>query len=353
MFPAPSDFRDPNYKKANIPVFLLRSLFKTLDELGVLSPRLTIGLGFSIEDLDDPACRISFRQGRETIRRALKLTKGQALGLETGRRETLNSVGLVGYAMSTCQTLGEAFALGVELQRETGAMLDFYPTIENGMVRISAMNRYLDPEIHAFLFEEAFAYILQSGRELLGQSFSPLRVDLPYPAPAYAEAYADVFGCEIRFDQTAGHFCYDAAWHDAKLPSADVLTHRQVVNFLRQGRGQGADNEEIIRNVERQIYQNLDRQISINEVAKQLFMSERTLRRRLSDCGVSFSAMVDRLRNEKAQELLVNPRISIEQIAYAVGFSGPQNFHHAFRRWTGKTPGKLRREVLAAWQTRA
>ncbi len=51
---------------ANIPAFLIRSLIATLNDLGYATSRLTVGLGVSLEDLADPACRISFRQAAKS-----------------------------------------------------------------------------------------------------------------------------------------------------------------------------------------------------------------------------------------------------------------------------------------------
>ncbi|RYE74878.1 MAG: AraC family transcriptional regulator, partial [Hyphomicrobiales bacterium] len=92
---------DARYLAANIPAFLIRALVATLGDLGLDAKRVLVGLGLSMDDLSDPACRVSFRQGREVILRAMKLGKGRALGLETGMREKITSVGLVGYAMMT------------------------------------------------------------------------------------------------------------------------------------------------------------------------------------------------------------------------------------------------------------
>ncbi|WP_234891465.1 helix-turn-helix transcriptional regulator [Agrobacterium vitis] len=74
-------------------------------------------------------------------------------------------------------------------------------------------------------------------------------------------------------------------------------------------------------------------------------MSERTLRRRLAESGVSFQSLLDDLRKNRTLELLGNRNMSVEQIAFAVGFSDPHNFRRAFRRWTGTTPGALRADL--------
>lgn len=341
--------KDVRYLTANIPVFLLRCMTATLIDLGYDPARLTLGLGLTLDDLADPTCRVSFRQGREMIVRALKLAKRHALGLETGTRETITSIGLVGYAMITSRTVGEAIKLGLKLQKDTGSMLEFDMRVSDDAIAVTASSRFHDVEIHAFLVEEAFGSFMQIGRGLVGDRFRPLRVELAYPAPVHADSYRRVFDCDIRFGQTANAFVYDPAWHSVPLMTSDLLSHREVLGFLEHNRARNHEVMEIIESVERVLRQNLHALPNFRTVARQLHMSERTLRRRLTECGVSFQSLLDGLRKNRALELLGNPQVSVEQVAFAVGFTDPHNFRRAFRRWTGSTPGALRADMTRIW----
>jgi AraC-like DNA-binding protein len=336
---------DARYVAANIPVFLIRSLVATLADIGIDASNLTAGLGITNDDLADPNCRISFRQGREVILRALRLTKGQALGLETGIREKITSVGLVGYLMMTANSVGDAVRIGLELQKDTGSMLEFDTRSDAEGIVVTATSRFHDPDIFVFLVEEAFASFMGIAIGLVGDDFKPRRVDLAYPAPSYADAYRRVFGCEIRFGQMQNAFVYDPAWYGRPLATADPFTHRQLLEFMAYNRARSREAAEIIASVERVLRQKLDGRNHIAMVARALGMSERTLRRRLSDSGVSFQSLLDGLRKNRALELLANQLVSVEQIAFAVGFTDPHNFRRAFRRWTGSTPAVLRAEL--------
>ncbi|WP_377293336.1 AraC family transcriptional regulator [Rhizobium sp. SG2393] len=337
---------DTRYVTANIPAFLIRSLVAALADLGIQPARVLVGLGLSVEDLNDPACRVSFRQGREAIVRALKMTRGQALGLETGRREKITSVGLVGYAMLTAATIGDAVKLGLELQKDTGSMLEFDARTSADGVAVTAYSRYPDPEIHVFLVEEAFASFMGIATVLAGSEFKPQRVDFAFPPPVHAAAYHAVFGCPVHFGQIENAFVYDVAWYKRPLASADPFAHRQLLEFLAYSGARKREASEIIESVERVFRQKLqERNHSAAKVARELGMSERTLRRRLAESGVSFQSLLERSRKHRAMELLANPHMSVEQIAYAVGFTDPHNFRRAFRRWTGTTPREVRAEI--------
>jgi AraC-like DNA-binding protein len=72
--------------------------------------------------------------------------------------------------------------------------------------------------------------------------------------------------------------------------------------------------------------------------------SERTLSRRLSQCGTSYQTLVDRLRFDLARNLLLESDALIRDISAAIGFSDPANFSRLFRRVSGISPRQFRRE---------
>lgn len=340
---------DARYVTANIPAFLIRSLAATIGDMGFDPGRLLAGLGVTMDDLADPACRVSFRQGREVILRAMKIAKGRALGLETGIREKITSVGIVGYAMLTAPDVGEAVRLGLELQKDTGSMLEFDMRSSGGGVAVTATSRFNDPEIYVFLVEEAFASFMGIGLALAGEEFKPLRVEFTYPPPSHVDDYARVFGCDIRFGAIENAFVFDPEWYGQPLATADPFGHRQLLEFLAFNRARSREAAEIIESVERVLRPRLEAHHAIARVARELGMSERTLRRRLAESGTSFQTVLDGLKKNRALELLANPQMSVEQIAFAVGFTDPHNFRRAFRRWTGSTPGTLRKDLSANW----
>ncbi|MGB6055137.1 MAG: helix-turn-helix transcriptional regulator [Burkholderiaceae bacterium] len=80
----------------------------------------------------------------------------------------------------------------------------------------------------------------------------------------------------------------------------------------------------------------------IDAVARQLHMTGRTLRRKLQAQGVSYQSILTDVRRQLALGYLRKTRMSVEDIAAALGFSDAANFRHAFKKWTGRTPGEYR-----------
>ncbi len=81
---------------------------------------------------------------------------------------------------------------------------------------------------------------------------------------------------------------------------------------------------------------------SLRDVAQQMGISERTLRRRLTDAGTSFSALVSRKRIDLANGWLSSTDFDLKHISFLLGYSEPAAFSRAFKRWTGDSPGRRR-----------
>lgn len=84
----------------------------------------------------------------------------------------------------------------------------------------------------------------------------------------------------------------------------------------------------------------------IETVAKELRMSPRTLRRRLTNEKTSFKRLLTQARQEQAREYLADPLLDIKEVAYLLGYEDQNSFYRAFRLWEGDTPSNWRRAAI-------
>jgi len=73
-------------------------------------------------------------------------------------------------------------------------------------------------------------------------------------------------------------------------------------------------------------------------IAPKLGISPRTLSRKLKNEGTTFERVLDELRHAMAINYFRGQKVSVNEIAYLVGFSEPAAFSRAFKRWTGVSP---------------
>ena len=84
----------------------------------------------------------------------------------------------------------------------------------------------------------------------------------------------------------------------------------------------------------------------LGQVAERVGITQRTLQRRLSSAGTSYTQLVNELRFGLAAKLLEDPTVPIASIASEAGFANHSGFSRAFHSWTGMTPRQYRSQLL-------
>ena len=82
---------------------------------------------------------------------------------------------------------------------------------------------------------------------------------------------------------------------------------------------------------------------SLADVAPDLGLSVRTLQRRLAERGLVYRDLVQGTRRQLALEYLERGDTDLTEVALLLGYAELAAFAHAFRRWTGASPGAHRR----------
>jgi AraC-like DNA-binding protein len=80
----------------------------------------------------------------------------------------------------------------------------------------------------------------------------------------------------------------------------------------------------------------------VQQVARELSVSPRTLQRRLESAGTSFQQVLDEVRQDTARRLLSATELQPAEIAFLLGFEELNFFNRAFIAWDGITPGRWR-----------
>ncbi|MBO9662786.1 AraC family transcriptional regulator [Dokdonella sp.] len=339
---------DARYTAAVIPTTILAVLAQLADAEGVAVEPWLAGLGITRAQIDDASVRVSYRQASLIIKRALRAIPRSEFGLEVGSHQSNGTFGVMGLAMMTARTFGDAVAIGVEYADITGALMDVETETPNAHeVALVARPRFPDEEILVFLCEELFASTLQLARGLVGGTFKPECLELTYPAPPHAADYRKLFGCEIRFGASRNRMVVGARWLEQRLPTHHPVSAQQALAICREQAAQIRRQSEIIASVERILRRRLAEHPTLSEIAQNLNLSERTLRRHLATAGRVYRDIHDQLRAERALELLSAGALSIAAIGSEVGYSDAREFRRAFKRWTGAPPTAMRHAAVA------
>ncbi|HEK3744119.1 TPA: AraC family transcriptional regulator [Pseudomonas aeruginosa] len=320
---------DARYELAQVSTFLLQTLAEVVEGHGVDPARLCRGLGFTVEDLQDPTQRISYRQAVSMIQRALQALPERGLGLWVGHQNVLGTLGLLGHVLSLCRTLRDAFDIGVRYQHSSGGIVTSSVYQQGDTFFVEVECHLPSSEVQVFAIEEFFASLLVYGRALVSPAFEPLGIELIHAAPPYAGEYLRLLGPQVRFG------C---------LPNHNLPALRQALALLEQESTQVHRKLDLVQAVERAIARDLSLGSQIERISAELNMSSRTLRRRLAEHGLTFEALLEQVRRGRAMSLLGNPGMSIERITEEVGYRDIRSFRRAFKRWTGVSPATFRSE---------
>jgi AraC-like DNA-binding protein len=87
--------------------------------------------------------------------------------------------------------------------------------------------------------------------------------------------------------------------------------------------------------------------VSIDEVARAMDTSVRTMQRELSRAGTDFRSLTSTVRIQRATELLQDRNVSITNVSEDLGYSSPAGFSRAFRKATGLGPREFRMKETA------
>lgn len=182
---------------------------------------------------------------------------------------------------------------------------------------------------------------------LVGRRIPVTLAEFACPRPEHAQEYTVVYSQRLRFDaeQTALHF--DAAQLAAPVIQDEASLRRFLRTAPRSVFLKYKDEDSWTARVRRRLRGSLGSAEwpRFEDVAEELGVAETTLRRRLESEGTSYQGIKDELRHDAAVHHLSGTRLSIAEIASALGFQETSAFHRAFKRWSGVQPGEYRRRA--------
>jgi AraC-like DNA-binding protein len=191
-----------------------------------------------------------------------------------------------------------------------------------------------------------FAAVVTRFRMRIRPELRVRRVELRQLRPANPAPWAEVFQAPVLFDAAVDSLCFsDEEWR-APTDAADEALARLLEEHARMIAPRVAESPAGFRTeVLEAIIAALPEGASEASVARALHVSVRTLQRKLATEEVTFREVLEDAKSQLAQAYLADPKVSISEVALLLGFSESSSFNRAFRRWTGKSPGRWRRRA--------
>lgn len=310
---------------------------------GVSRDTLLSGTGLPPARLDDPAAQVDAHQ-ELTVARNLVHALGDppGLGLDAGVRYRVTTFGVFGFACISSPTLRDAITFA--LRYLDLSFIFCLPVVESrpDEMRFELRDDRLPHDVRRFLLERDVSAIHTVMHDLLPGGLTVRRLEFRFPEPPDPARYHEVFGFRPRFGAPAHLVAVDPASLRQPLPQASehtvALCEAQCRDLVSRRRARSGIAHQVRDKLIR-----VDGAVAMADVARELNMSTRTLRRRLEDAGTSFRGLLDEVRQALAEEMLATGALSVEDVALRLGYAEASSFIYAFRRWTGTTPARYLR----------
>ena len=199
------------------------------------------------------------------------------------------------------------------------------------------------PAGRVFAFEWLLRMIHGLAAWLVAHPLSLDEVSFPYPPPLHAADYELVFAPRYTFDAPRLEARFPAEWlalpvrrDEAALRIFLADAPASITTLYRRDRALSLRVREHLRAA-------LPEHLTLPAIARRLFLSPRTLHRRLEDEDTSFRAVKDSLRRDLATEWLAKTQRPLGRIGADLGFADAAAFYRAFTAWTGSGPREFRK----------
>src|SRR5262245_14622979 len=245
--------------------------------------------------------------------------------------------------MASSQSLGDGLKRVARYSRITNeALVVGYREGNRLLINLSysGVPRYSDShQIEICMFG-----VLRICRMLTGQSIAPQQFSIAHHRSGSTFEMSRFVGTKVEFGASTDELVLNLDARELPLIHSDPYLNDLLLKYceaaLADRRG---DVSQLRTRVENAISSLLPHgRVLIEEVARSLGMSERTLARKLSDEGLNFTEILQQLRRDLAVRYLDDRKLHVSKVAWLLGFHEVSAFTHAFKRWTGKTPREMR-----------
>jgi AraC-like DNA-binding protein len=324
-----------------------RPLWRYLEANKVDADSLFKRFGLDSALIHEPRSRFSYQLLCQAWVEAAAITQNENVGFESARHYTPLDLNALGVTFLSSSTLMEALQRLVRYESVLNSNLTFSITESGERLDLTSELAAIPADAVRIVEDSRTSVLINLCRLGLDMALDPVEVAFTYPEPTATGEHFSVFRCPVKFSQPASRISFKLA--DVRRPFTAAnrelaISSDQILEEMINDQNQS----DIVSQVKRAIIDDLPSGTPSEEnIAKRVFVSSRTLQRRLSDENTNFRTLVLEVRRELAQKYLADKTMPLAEISYMLGFSDTSSFSRAFKKWTGDPPAVFRTNLLA------
>ena len=321
------------------------ALVQTAAEFGIAAEVVLNGTGLVDAALADGKAICTVDQYLTACSNALRHCGDPRLPIEVGKSLHLSAYGLYGFALMCSPTVRSGFEFAVRYHGLATPIFEIAWEINNGhfvwTFPDEARLVYSRP-LRAFLMIQQLAQHVTHVKDIARADRQPIQIRIALDPVEPVALFEQEFGCSVSFAAERTEITYEMSILDDRPPLINPVTHAMLRESCEALIGRVPEKSGLAGQVSRIFMESAARFPSMEMVATRLAMTPRTLRRRLTEEGASYSSLLDQVRNDLARQYLKANTFTVEDIAELLGFSDAANFRASFKRWNGQTPAEYR-----------
>lgn len=286
--------------------------------------------------------RIEISQWQAMLQWSFDQLQDPAMPLKIAAHVRPANMGLLGYVASCCNNLGEAFARLQQFENLVYSVNALEVALQTDQIILRWGAERGRPG--HWVDSVAIGVLVAFTRHLSSVPVHPLRIQFTNSRPVNAVDFDQFFACPVSFDGQYTEVVWPANLIETPVKSPDhvmrSMLDQQAQLLLKQVKA----GEEAIPGLQKAIQESVSAGLpNLNEVARRLCISTRTLQRRLQEQGSSFRDQLEQVRVGMAKNCLQAGELSLADIANFLAYNDQSAFTHAFKRVTGLSPAKYLR----------
>lgn len=296
--------------------------------------------GFDVELIEGRNCFISQRAVVAFVDAIGRAAGEPNLGLLIAPHMNAAGYGSFGRYVFAAGNLGQAINRSIAAlhYHSTGDRLAITASADE--VRYSYAFSLARSEGYAAIASAAAGELLSLFRAYLPDSWRPLRIELDIEAPRQTSLFEDTFQCPVIFNAPAVAVVFER--HHLAAASKHISQPLMTMHDVARDRPGAAPRNllgVVVEQVRTQVFAG---SVSLDDVARAMDTSVRTLQREIHRAGTDFRSLTTAVKIQRATELLRHSNSSITHISAELGYSSPAGFARAFRKATGVGPLEFR-----------
>ena len=317
----------------------LGNTWALLEDSGYNPENLFQEMGMDPDVLNRAEARVDLYRAIQLWERVGALFNDPCLGLKLTQYWHPSNLHALGYAWISSKTLREALDRLVRYAKILTEGLAFHLVGDEDRVTVTV--EFLFDHSRAFdqfIATTKLANLVSMCRLNYRQTLNPVNVTFKRKKPPCSGEYFAFFKSAVYFEKDQNSVTFAKEILDKSLvghnPQLAKYADQVVMRYLAEH-----NKSDITERVKVKIVELMPSgEVTAKNIAEKLYLSNRSLNRRLNEAGTSFRELLNQTRLEMASQYLDDANVDLVEIPYLLGYKSYSSFYRAYKRWTGRSP---------------